>query len=436
MITDATNIEQNGTTLTSKIGGGGLASVETYQYFPGSVVKRFFGNSVSKEYLEVSKKVVEALITILEVAGFEFVRRILSSGDELLTLKPDSIYGGMKFLESRGLLNPYLGTDETYYILRFIGTQAPKEEKELVKTFNIFKEYIFSAYLVLYSDVVETQFFCHPYGILVSKVTGFVHLGILIENWGEENDGLLYVSNPAEIDDTQTLRSAMFKLKGIAVALDRMQKLGLRHNDVKPNNFFLRPVFYIDNTQYNIQQAIRDGVLILGDFGITSTLNQHSLYTFRGTFRYCAPEIIANMIFGPEYRGCNLNSINREDLYSFGLSILDIILGVQFNGEDLGVKLLLDIEAKYTFRKYEANLDAFDDVVEDDGVLNPYNIKTNIFVPSAAITLISQRLGVRRSQSIEIVNVIKRACAINPNYRQSSCLLVINQILAIIEREP
>ncbi len=87
----------------------------------------------------------------------------------------------------------------------------------------------------------------------------------------------------------------------LGVALEHAHRLGITHLDLKPENAFVHKK--------------RDGALVMKllDFGISATIDE-TLGTFRGTYRYAAPEQVRGQRVSP-----------ATDLYALGLVTFEVL---------------------------------------------------------------------------------------------------------------
>jgi serine/threonine protein kinase len=88
----------------------------------------------------------------------------------------------------------------------------------------------------------------------------------------------------------------------VADALDYAHKQGVIHRDVKPSNILVA----------------RDGRVVLGDFGLAMDLQDGSLGETFGTPHYISPEQASR----------SANAIPQSDLYSLGVILYEILVGV------------------------------------------------------------------------------------------------------------
>lgn len=142
------------------------------------------------------------------------------------------------------------------------------------------------------------------------------HEHIIQIYYADDEDGLYYYV--MEFIDGQNLASIMasYAVDGelmpvsdvlqvgyaIADALDYAHKRGVIHRDVKPANILVA----------------RDGRVVLGDFGLAMDLHDGSLGETFGTPHYISPEQASR----------SANAVPQSDLYSLGVILYEILVGV------------------------------------------------------------------------------------------------------------
>lgn len=142
------------------------------------------------------------------------------------------------------------------------------------------------------------------------------HEHIIQIYYADDEDGLYYYV--MEYIDGQNLASIMasYAVDGelmpvsdvlqvgyaIADALDYAHKRGVIHRDVKPSNILVA----------------RDGRVVLGDFGLALDLHDGSLGETFGTPHYISPEQASR----------SANAVPQSDLYSLGVILYEILVGV------------------------------------------------------------------------------------------------------------
>jgi len=142
------------------------------------------------------------------------------------------------------------------------------------------------------------------------------HEHIIQIYYADDEDGLYYYvmeyidgENLASIMESYSVDGELVPVSdvlhignAIADALDYAHKKGVIHRDVKPSNILVA----------------KDGRVVLGDFGLAMDLHDGSLGETFGTPHYISPEQASR----------SANAVPQSDLYSLGVILYEILVGV------------------------------------------------------------------------------------------------------------
>jgi serine/threonine protein kinase len=142
------------------------------------------------------------------------------------------------------------------------------------------------------------------------------HQHIVQIYYADDEDGLYYYvmeyidgQNLATIIDSYAVDGELMPVedvlhiaRAVADALDYAHQQGVIHRDIKPSNILVA----------------RDGRVVLGDFGLAMDLQDGSLGETFGTPHYISPEQASR----------SANAVPQSDLYSLGVILYEILVGV------------------------------------------------------------------------------------------------------------
>lgn len=405
---------------------------------------------VEKENGKIYSEYTIELLTKYLLQNFPFLND-LQKNDELLKIPSNSLSTNevetiLAALDSFKLLS--MGSQDYDYYMAFMEdpfwgkTLKPLDRlygdgtikfymEELTSLFKHLREFLIVEYLNSLNHPVS-EHIVHNLGFKITQTDeGFKAL-IELEHWAGYEDSNSNIEsfdhNNLEdilykIDDMQSsaekqevLRLLLTSLMPLAQAIDFIHapvmqkrvskegqtqiedvgKVSFQHFDIKPSNIFSRILFNSNTGEEYIN-------LILGDFGLSFLPDHPNSSGAAGTKDFIAPELSDSRIS---------KDVSRADIYSFGVTLFEILVGElpDFYSEQENMT-----EAK-TFLTYD----------ETRGEI--LAVDTNLIISAENEQNLIER-GIATADNVDnVVHILAKAMSIDPKYRYSSCVEMIEDL--------
>lgn len=312
--------------------------------------------------------------------------------------------------------------------------------QESIRLLRFLKEFIVPVYVaerLQYSPIVEYFLYSFYVKFTVFEVedgTKRYMPALCSENLKDRVDGIFTTARDSMsfFADIPTLDGVLEQLRVIrffltsarnpGLAIDTLNKFGLLHRDVKPENIFITSTGTYDK---------RDWELVLGDLGLVCLINTSSYLprVIYGTLYYTAPEVMDKFPAN--------NALDKSDVFSFGVILAELLFKTNVHDSTPFNTSETDVAPDVIFgRNFAHNLQVYEFDDSGDLILLPQQVSINSMVGFDSKKMVENFMnwyGITDPilASTLIYNIL-RGIAYFKEERASSCVELIDKILKIL----